>query len=148
MIDCTPTIISNVHGNIAAGFILNNDLTLQKCYVVKQNDLFAHGETVRSAMEALRDKLFDDMPEDERIASFVSEHAKNKKYPTDDYYSWHHRLTGSCEIGRDAWIKNNNIDMDKPLTPLEFCNLCKNAYGGDVIKKVIKAYEEEQEIDI
>lgn len=50
----------------AHGAILNGDLTLTPCYIVKQDNIFAHGETLREAMEALRDKLFEDMPEDER----------------------------------------------------------------------------------
>ena len=143
MIDDIPTIIYRAHDNIAKGAILNNDLTLMPCYIVKSGNLFAHGETLRKAQEALRDKLFDDMPENERIQAFIESHDINTKYGTDDLYNWHHRLTGSCEAGRNAWIANNNIDMSQPLTPLEFCKLCKDAYGGDVIKKVMRYYEEE-----
>ena len=144
MIDGTPTMIYRAHDNVAKGAILNNDLTLTPCYIVKSGNLFAHGETLREAQEALRDKLFDDMPEDERIQAFIKSHDINTKYGTDDLYNWHHRLTGSCEAGRNAWIANNNIDMSQPLTPLEFCELCKDAYGGDVIKKVMRYYEQEK----
>ena len=83
------------------------------------------------------------MLEEERIQAFVESHDANVKYDTEDLYNWHHRLTGSCEAGRNAWIANNNIDMSQPLTPLEFCKLCKDAYGGDVIKKVMQYYEQE-----
>lgn len=140
-IDYIPTLIEHVHGNVAIGYIINSDLTLRKCYVVKNGNLFAHGETLHKAMKALRDKMFEDMPEDERIDAFIAKHDKDRKYTTDDYYDWHHRLTGSCEMGRNEWIAGNGIDMSKPLTPLEFCELCKDAYGGDVIKKVMRRYE-------
>lgn len=43
LIDGIQTIIKSVRGNIAQGFILKNDLTLQPCYIVKEQNYFAHG---------------------------------------------------------------------------------------------------------
>ena len=74
MIDDQQTIIDRVRGNVAKGGILRSDLTIMPCYIVKQDGLFAHGETLRDAMDALRDKLYEDMPEDERIQAFVQSH--------------------------------------------------------------------------
>lgn len=36
IIDDMQTIITSVHDNIAQGFIINSDLTLQPCYIVKE----------------------------------------------------------------------------------------------------------------
>ena len=66
-IDDVPTLIDHVHGGVAMGRILRADLTTESCYIVKQGSLFAHGETLRAAMEALRDKLLEGMPLEERI---------------------------------------------------------------------------------
>ena len=72
-IDGVNTLIRSVRGNTAHGAIVNKDLTLTPCYIVKQDGVFAHGETLREAMEDLRDKLFEDMPEDDRKESIGGE---------------------------------------------------------------------------
>ena len=138
LIDYTPTIIKQIHGNIAKGAILQEDLTLTPCYIVKNGDMFAHGETLRKAQEALRDKLFEDMSEEERIDTFLSEIKPKTEYPVMIFFDWHHRLTGSCEMGRTAFAKDHGFDLDKDTITLEgFLELTKNAYGGSVIRKVI-----------
>lgn len=137
MIDGIQSVITAVYGNVAKGFILQQDLSLSPCYIAKQGDVFAHGDTLKQAVAALADKLFDDMPEDERIDEFFKTHDSNKKYPARDLYDWHHKLTGSCEAGRMAFVKDHEIDLDTDTyTVSEFVELCKNSYGGDTIKKL------------
>ena len=144
-IDVVPTLIDHVHENVAKGRILQDDLTTEDCYIVKQGSLFAHGETLRKAMDALRGKLFEDMPEDERIAEFVKVHEWGKQYPSADYYEWHHRLTGSCDMGRSEFAKRHGYKLtdDELLTVEEFIKLTANSYGGSVIKKLRESYKEE-----
>ena len=144
-IDDVPTLIDHVHGNAAKGRILRDDLTTEDCYIVKQGSLFAHGKTLRAAMDALQDKLFEDMPEEERIAEFVKAHEWGKQYPSADYYDWHHRLTGSCDMGRSEFAKRHGYKLtdDELLTVEEFIKLTENSYGGSVIRKLREAYEEE-----
>ena len=144
-IDDVPTLIDHVHGNAAKGRILRDDLTTEDCYIVKQGSLFAHGKTLRAAMDALRDKLFEDMPEEERIAEFVKAHEWGKQYPSADYYDWHHRLTGSCDMGRSEFAKRHGYRLtdDELLTVEEFIKLTENSYGGSVIRKLREAYQEE-----
>lgn len=138
MIDSVQTIIRAVHGNIARGAVLNLDLTMEPCYVAKQGNLFAHGRTLHEAMEALRDKLFDDMPEDDRIEAFLEETDQSRKYPTQYFYDWHHRLTGSCDMGRRQFAREHSIDLaNGTMTLDEFLEMTKAAYGGDVIRKVL-----------
>ena len=60
IIDDTPTAITSVHDNIAQGFILQSDLQLKPCFIVKENNMFAHGETLRDAFTSLQKKLYDD----------------------------------------------------------------------------------------
>ena len=142
-IDGVNTLIRSVHGNTAHGAILNGNLTLTPCYIVKQDNVFAHGETLREAMEALRDKLFEDMPEDERIDAFLRETDREKTYPTQYFYDWHHRLTGSCDMGRKQFARDHGVDLEHGMMTLtEFLELTKAAYGGDVIQKVISKMQE------
>ena len=139
VIDETPTILRQVRGNVARGAILGCDLSLTPCWVVKQGGTFAHGATLREAMEALRDKLFEDMPEEERVRAFLAETERGKKYPARYFYDWHHRLTGSCDMGRASFARGHGIDVDTYELDLdEFVRLTCNAYGGDVIRRVME----------
>lgn len=139
IIDGMYTIITCIVGNVARGKIIFKDLTTTPCYIVKQDGKFAHGKTIKEAMDALRDKIFCDMPEEKRIEKFIEETDPKKTYPARYFYDWHHRLTGSCELGRKQFADNHgyNLDEDK-VTLHEFLELTKNAYGGDTIKKVIE----------
>jgi hypothetical protein len=140
-VDNVPTIITSVKGNVAKGFILHSDLSITPCYVVKGNNLFAHGNDLHEAMNALTDKMFDDMPEEERIAEFIKAHPdKEKEYPNQDLFDWHHRLTGSCMAGRNAFVKDRGLTLDGETTVAEFIKLTENAYGGSTIKALAKAY--------
>ena len=142
-IDGVNTLIRSVRGNTAHGAIVNNDLTLTPCYIVKQDNVFAHGETLREAMGALREKLFEDMPEEERIDAFLRETDREKAYPTQYFYDWHHRLTGSCDMGRKQFAHDHGVDLEHGMMTLaEFLELTKDAYGGDVIRKVISKMQE------
>ena len=141
-IDETPTIILSVKGNVAKGYIVQSDLSQTPCFVVKGNNLFAHGNTLREAMTALTDKMFNDMPEEDRIAEFIKAHPdKDKAYPNQDLFDWHHRLTGSCMAGRNAFVKDRGLTLDGETTVTAFIELTKNAYGGAIIKALANAYK-------
>ena len=138
MVDNVPTIIDHVHGNVAKGRILMTDLTTKDCYIAKSEDaIFAHGDTLREAMDALLEKQFDDMPEEKRIEAFLEAHGEDKKYPAQDLFDWHHRLTGSCMAGRKAFCLNHQIDLEHDsFTVDEFISLTKDDYGGSVIRNM------------
>lgn len=138
LIDGIQTIITAIFGNVAKGYILENDLTLTPCYVAKSGNTFAHGNTLKEAIDALHDKLFDDMPEEDRIAEFFKTHSPGVKYPAKDLFVWHNRLTGSCEAGRMSFARSHGIDLENDtFTIEEFVSLCKDSYGGETIKKLL-----------
>lgn len=138
IVDHTPTIIIAVIGAFAKGFTLGEDLQLTPCFITKGNNCFAHGSTLEAARAALLEKMFDDMPEGERIAAFWDEFKKGVKYPAKLFYDWHHRLTGSCEFGRNEFARQHGIDIENDeMTVEEFVDLTKNAYGGSIIKKLL-----------
>ena len=140
IIDGVQTIIDKVKGNVAKGRVLMRDLTTRACYIVKQNGLFAHGGTLREARAALVEKLFDGMDEDERIEAFMEEHKLGIPYPNEDLYNWHHRLTGSCDMGRKAFVADHGLSLDGETTVEGFVELTKNAYGGSTIRKMAERY--------
>ena len=140
MVDGVATIIDHLRGNIVSGKILQSDLTTTPCYVVKQGSIFAHGRTIHKAAEALRNKMFKDMPEDERIAEFVEVHEWGVAYKNTDFFDWHHKLTGSCLYGRNAFAKDHNVDMAESMTVEDFVALTRKAYGGDIIERMAERY--------
>ena len=140
IIDNIQTIVESVRGNIAKGYILQSDLTLAPCYVVKENGKFAHGDTLREAFEALQEKLYDESTEEERLQKF-REHFPDfsKKYPARELFTWHHVLTGSCKAGREAFCRDNGIDIENgTFTIHEFVALTRNSYGGETIEKLLE----------
>lgn len=141
-IDGITTIITAVFGSYAKGYILEPCLTLTPCYIAKQESHFAHGKTLSEAVAAVAEKAFEDMPEEDRIAEFRKCHQKGVKYPARDLYDWHHRLTGSCEMGRNTFAAEHGIDLNSDMfTVAEFVELCGKSYGGEIIRKLAEAKE-------
>ena len=137
MIDKIQTILTSICGNLAKGYILKDDLTLSPCFIAKGNGYFAHGETAKKACEALEEKIFSEMDTDEAIDRFLQEFDFDKKYPARDFYIWHNRLTGSCEMGRNHFIAKHGIDLDQDTyTVQEFIDMTKDDYGGEIILKI------------
>ena len=141
-IDGIPTIITAVFGSYAKGYILEPCLTLTPCYIAKRESHFAHGKTLNEAVAAVMEKAFEDMPEEERIAKFWKCHENGVKYPARDLYDWHHRLTGSCEMGRNTFAAEHGIVLDSDMfTVAEFIELCGKSYGGEIIQKLAEVEE-------
>ena len=141
IVDGIQTIIKSVRSNIAQGFVLQSDLTLKPCYIVKDQNGFAHGDTLHDAFSALQEKLYDDSTEEERIEAFRKKFPEyDTPYPNRDLFAYHHVLTGSCRMGRESYCKDKGIDLDGSTTVREFIELTKGSYGGDVICKLPEVY--------
>ncbi|WP_308247723.1 hypothetical protein [uncultured Prevotella sp.] len=141
IVDNVPTIIKSVRDNIAQGFVLQSDLTLKPCYIVKEQNMFAHGDTLHDAFTALQEKLYDDSTEEERIEAFYKKFPEyDTSYPNRDLFAYHHVLTGSCRMGRESFCLSKGIDLDGTTTVREFVELTKGSYGGDVICKLPEVY--------
>ncbi len=142
MIDGIQTIIENIVKTIARGFILQNDLTLETCYVAKGQGHFAHGKTVNEAVKALQEKIFENMDSEEAIEKFMETFEKGKKYSGKDFFEWHHYLTGSCLMGRESFVRDNGLSLETLFTVEEFIALCENAYGGEIIQQLKKRWSD------
>ena len=140
MIDGVPTIITGLRGSVAMGFIVMTELSKRKTFVVKGGGKFAHGEDLHAAQAALEEKLFDDMPVEEKLEAFREQFTPGEAYTVADFYDWHHRLTGSCTQGRDAFARDHELSMSDAMTPEEFINLTKDAFGGRFIRQLAEHY--------
>ena len=138
-IDDTTTIISSIRNNIAKGFILQSNFTLTPCYVVKQDNYFSHGSTLKEAFEYLQEKLYQNASLEERLIKFKNKFTDfNTKYPASELFIWHNILTGSCKIGRESFVKDHNININTDkFTIYEFIKLTKDSYNGNNILKLL-----------
>ena len=145
-IDNVPTIIIQVRGNIACGYIVKKDLTLEPCYIAKAGNSFAHGNTLKEAVADAEAKEMEDMPIEERIKKFVETFGSlDSEHTGKEFYAWHHILTGSCRMGRDEFCKAHNVDLTKKYTVKYFLDLTKGSYGSNVIKQVRESYKSMEE---
>ena len=136
-VDEIPTIFDHIHGNIAKGKLVNiDDFSLKECYIVKNNHYFAHGKTLQQALADLEEKTFDNMSVDDKISEFRQKFNNKDKYLGNDFFIWHHILTGSCLAGRNSFIESGHYDLSKTYTVKQFIKICENAYGGQVIKRL------------
>ena len=141
MVDDIPTIFKSIRNNIAKGFIVKSDLQFEPCYIVKENNQFAHGDTLKDAFMSLQEKLYDDRTVEERIEAFKKQFPEyDVKYDNRDLFVYHHVLTGSCRKGREAFMSNKGVSLDDKTSVREFVKLTQDAYGGDIIKKLPEAY--------
>ena len=143
LIDTVMTIIRKIRGNVARGMVVNGDLTLSPCVVVRDATYFAHGRDIKTAMSALRKKQVEDMDIDELADEFVKKYPDPKKHLANKtLFRLHGELTGSCEMGRETFCKNNGLDSKRGYTTIaRFLELTRAAYGNDVIQAIAERYE-------
>ena len=141
LIDDMQTIITSIYKNIAKGYIVNSDFTLEKCYIAKGNNKFAHGKTIEEARRNLEEKILKSLNTEEAIKKFIRKFNNKDKYKGTEFYVWHNILTGSCKMGRDSFVINNNINLNKKFSVKEFIKICENSYGGEIIRRLKKYYK-------
>jgi len=135
-IDNTPTVVYHIRGNVLKGGILNLDLSIETCYVIKQDNTFSHGKTLEEANKSLLEKLLIKKPIEERIEDFTKLFNLKNKYKAEEFYTWHYLLTGSCSIGRNNFMSNHSITKESTLTVKEFIELTESEYQGSIIKQL------------
>ena len=145
-IDYVPSIITQVHGNIACGYIVKADLTLESCFIAKVGNSFAHGKTLKDAVADAKAKEAKRLPIEERIEKFREVFGSlDSEHTGKEFYEWHHILTGSCKMGRDEFCKSHNIDLTQNYSVRYFLDITKNSYGKNIINLIEKAYKEIEE---
>lgn len=141
IIDTVPTIIESVHGNYARGYIVKTIADLEPTFIARYRGYLAHGETVHKATHDVVAKYGSALPIEKRVEFFIQYHPHiDELHKGWHYFTEHQMLTGSCEQGRNAFCKAHGLDMDKSYTVREFISICRDAYGGEVIRKLEEAY--------
>lgn len=146
IVDGLPTLIYKFHiendaNGWAVGRIIRVDLSLEKTYIAKRDNHFAHGATLQEAIDAVNAKLLAEKSMDERLDAFVEAYPLVDTFVSGhELFKWHNILTGSCLQGRKAFVDARALDLDAEFTILEFIALTKNVFGGSVIKELEKRY--------
>lgn len=145
-IDDIPTIITQLHGNYARGYIVQCDLTFVPCYIAKVSNSFAHGKTLKDAIVDAEAKAMEKMPIEERIEKFKDVFGTlDSEHTGKEFYDWHYILTGSCRMGRDEFCKSKGIDLTKKYTVRYFLDITQESYRRDIINQVRKSYQIKEE---
>jgi hypothetical protein len=145
-IDSLPTI---VHKRMRDGAamkcsVVQADFTLRPCFVASAEGSYAHGATLREALAALHSKLMENMSVEERIDDFIKAFPKlTAKASNATLSEWHHRLTGSCQFGRDSFMESKGLKPSGRSTISKFIETTQDAYGSEVIKQLKEKYNEE-----
>ena len=99
----------------------------QNCFVAEKDNFFAHGKTVKKAIEDLRFKV-------------ISETLKNQPITKDTVINinYYRLITGACELGVKSWMNANNMTKTE-YKAYELLPILKqtNAYGLERFKKLI-----------
>lgn len=111
-------------------------------YVIRKGDMCGSGRTKRAATIALEKKIFESKSEAERINDFVSKYAADDLHTTDEWIQAHKELTGSCTVGAYKFIRSKGIKRYEKYTTIDFLNKVDGFYGGGIISKVKKYYDD------
>lgn len=150
VVDGVLTVVARIEmdddlNGVAIGWVLAKSFALQRTYVVKRAGIFAHGNTLQEAVQAVQEKVLEDKPVQERIGAFVEAFPLIDSFVSaQELFSWHHILTGSCLQGRRIFCQERGIDMDAEYTICQFIELTKDAYGGEIIRLLRERYKELQ----
>ena len=138
-IDGVPCLPVNVHGDTMAVDVINErDWTLGRAYVARWQGEVAHGETIREAVEAAKNKYFARMDPREKKRQLLDLFAEKRRLTVKELHAWHGRITGSCEFGRSRFQEEHGLNDDDTLSLEEFVELTRNAYGGDLIASLLE----------
>ena len=103
---------------------------LRKCYVAKQGEYFAHGKTIREAIDDVRFKVMQStLCKDELVAS-----VKEKGTVTFNEYRL---LTGACREGLKAGLVQLGLPEDTTELPLpKVLECCKGMFGERAMREL------------
>lgn len=137
-IDKIPCYFVKVHDNYAEVRIIDrHNFEETKAFIGKFNGRFAHGSTIREAIEDAREKYYSHLDFNEAKKQLLGEFEKKGKLTVKELYQWHGILTGSCRFGRSEFQKSHNLKDDDLLSLKEFVNLTEDAFNGEKIRALM-----------
>jgi len=133
-IPCTFISVASTTAKVNVIDIESFETSVQ--YIYKFNGFFAHGLTKEKAKQDAERKYYSTLDVDSSIDLFNKSFKSGIEYASKDFYNWHTILTGSCDSGKDMWMRDRGIDINSMMTREMFVELTKDAYGSDVIRRL------------
>lgn len=146
LINGASIIITNIHGNVAQGYLLEKIVYKKPCFIIKGEGYFAYSDTLFDAYEKLvKIILFNKYAgtsNDNLLYAFKEKFPiYDKPYSNRDFFIWHSIITRSCREGREEFCDDYNINIRSKSTVRKFIELAKEAnYCVKVIEKLEKLY--------
>lgn len=133
IVDRMEMLVYSLRGNIIKGAIINSDLTLQDCFVIKEGNYFAHGASIKEVRENLMYKILD------RDKSEFEGLKLSDRLNIDTMIQCYRVITGACGFGVKNFVDNQlNGKLKESYTIREVIELTKNSYGGDTFRSFFK----------
>ena len=106
--------------------VKDNVITKDECYVAEQGVYYAHGKTIKKAVEDVKFKAISEKLKKEPI---------NKDTVIDMKY--YRLITGACEMGVQSFIKGNGLKESYKASELLPILEQSNAYGLSQFKELL-----------
>ena len=106
--------------------VKDNVIRKENCYVAESGKLYAHGKSIKQAVEDLQFKLISEKLKNEPI---------NKDTVIDIKY--YRLVTGACEFGVKSFIESNELKDSYKACELLPILESKHAYGVEKFKSLI-----------
>jgi hypothetical protein len=114
---------------IGEAVVFECERNFKKEYVVKINDVFAHGENVASAMADIRLKFNTN-----RDTSHYKKWATTDAVSLEEMITAYRMITGACRLGVDSFLFSLK-EKKESYSVQEVIDLTKNQYGNEIFKK-------------
>ena len=99
-------------------------------YIASKNHIFAHGATIRKAIEDLQFKIMENTD----ISAHIARIAKQGTMTANDY----RLLTGACREGTDHFLQAHNLTWEDTMPVEEVLKLTDGFYGHEIFKEAAK----------
>lgn len=136
--------ITHIHKPWACAKIIKNDLTTQDSYIGKINNHIVIADTIREALDYLRDKINLSNDNDYDIAqAFVYAHPDyEKQYDWEEMVFWHSLSEFSCQSGRQKFSNNAHKTKGSTATPKELISFMKKSRAANIANIMEMLYEQ------
>jgi len=101
-----------------------------KVFIAEQDNLYAHGKSIKKAIEDLEFKKLSQLGANEHIKRII----KQGYMSAQDY----RLLTGACREGTNRFLEDNDLGWNDSKSIKEVIKLTKDSYGYNVFIRLLK----------
>ncbi len=124
IIDGIKTIVEKRKKNVIKGRFLDS---YDECYVVEQDGIYSHGETIKQAKESLIYKISN------RDTSFYNDYTLDTEITKEEAIKMYRVITGACEQGTKHFCETHKIP--KKMTVRKAIELTQGQYNCEKLQE-------------